>query len=110
MNDTRTPLEVAFQLARQEAERLGAECGPEHLIIGIMKEGGVGAKILEKLGVKLGMVRDVTERLEASGYAAVIRERKREVLFLPKGKVPLTFRVIGGADQPIIVDARGDEP
>ena len=51
---------------------------PEHLIIAILKEGGVGASVLTNLGVDLRRVRDEIERMETSGEAAKVREVQKQ--------------------------------
>jgi ATP-dependent Clp protease ATP-binding subunit ClpC len=51
-------------LANQEAQRLHHEyMGPEHLLLGILKEGnGIAASVLKSLDVDLGALRAETER------------------------------------------------
>jgi ATP-dependent Clp protease ATP-binding subunit ClpC len=69
----------AVRLAWQEAQRQGAEViGPEHLLVGILKEGGVGALVLHSLGVGLRQAREEIERAEQDGRAAFARARERE--------------------------------
>lgn len=52
-----------MQLANQEAQRFGKEfISPEHLLLGICKEGGgVAANVLKNLGVQIGTIRAATE-------------------------------------------------
>jgi ATP-dependent Clp protease ATP-binding subunit ClpA len=73
------PARVVMQLARQEARRLGAECvGTEHVLVGLLKEGGVGALVLLNLGVDLRRARDEIEKVERSGEAAARRAAEKE--------------------------------
>ena len=59
--------------SRYEAGTLGSPfIGPEHLLLGLIREGeGVGAQVLEKLGVDLRAAREKTIELldEKSGTA-----------------------------------------
>jgi ATP-dependent Clp protease ATP-binding subunit ClpC len=68
-----------MQLALQESRRVGAErVGSEHVLIGLLKEGGVGALVLLNLGVDLRRVRDEIEKVERSGEAAARRAAEKE--------------------------------
>jgi len=51
-------------LATEEARRLNSEfIGTEHILLGIIREGGVAAKVLKNLNVDLSRVRQETEKL-----------------------------------------------
>jgi len=56
-------------LANNEAQRFGHEViGTEHILLGLVKEGtGVGANVLQALGVDLAKVRMQVERMVKSG-------------------------------------------
>ncbi len=56
---------IVMQLAFQEARRLGHEyIDTEHILLGIVKEGkGIGAMVLNGLGVDIRKVRLETEKL-----------------------------------------------
>jgi ATP-dependent Clp protease ATP-binding subunit ClpA len=58
-----------MQLANQEAQRLNHEyIGTEHILLGLIKEGnGVGAQVVENMGILLGNVRLEVEKLVQSG-------------------------------------------
>jgi len=46
---------LVFHYAREEGSRLGhSMIGPEHLLLGLMREGGTAAKILAEYGANLG--------------------------------------------------------
>jgi ATP-dependent Clp protease ATP-binding subunit ClpA len=63
-----------MQLANQEARRFNHEyIGTEHILLGLVKEGcGVGAKILEGLGVDMQKVRFQTEKIVGSAPDHII--------------------------------------
>ena len=56
-----------LQFAAEEADRLGhSEIGPEHLLLGLLREeGSVAASLLTTLGLRLDEVRQTTVRLLA---------------------------------------------
>ncbi|HEY7350563.1 MAG TPA: Clp protease N-terminal domain-containing protein [Ktedonobacterales bacterium] len=58
-----------LQLAQEEAQRLNHHyMGTEHLLLGLVREGGgVGAQVLESLGIQLGAVRSEVEVLIKRG-------------------------------------------
>jgi hypothetical protein len=59
-------------LAREEAQRLGHNyIGTEHILLGLLAEGeGIGAGVLESLGVNLEKVRKVVEFILGRGATA----------------------------------------
>ena len=45
---------LVFHYAREEGSRLGhSMIGPEHLLLGLMREGGTAARILQEYGACL---------------------------------------------------------
>ena len=58
------PATRVIHFAQEEAKRLGTNVvGTEHLLLGLVREGeGVGARVLERLGVSLGRVRSELTR------------------------------------------------
>ncbi|GHV19166.1 ATP-dependent Clp protease ATP-binding protein [Planctomycetales bacterium] len=73
-------------LARQEAERLGAEfIGTEHILLGIVKEGsGVAANVLEILNVDLERVRLEVEKFTTESGEVITHSES--LPFTPKAK------------------------
>ncbi|MBN1808272.1 MAG: ATP-dependent Clp protease ATP-binding subunit [Planctomycetes bacterium] len=68
----------AMSMARREAERLHHDyIGPEHILLGIIKEGtGVAANVLENLNVSLEKVRLEVEKLVEKGEGMVTMGQK----------------------------------
>ncbi|HHN45865.1 MAG TPA: ATP-dependent Clp protease ATP-binding subunit, partial [Planctomycetes bacterium] len=68
----------AMSMARREAERLHHDyIGPEHVLLGIIKEGtGVAANVLENLNVSLEKVRIEVEKLVEKGDGMVTMGQK----------------------------------
>ncbi|MER3462962.1 MAG: hypothetical protein C4342_08350, partial [Armatimonadota bacterium] len=49
---------LVFHYAREEGSRLGhSMIGPEHLLLGLMREGGTAARILMEYGASLEAMR-----------------------------------------------------
>jgi Clp amino terminal domain, pathogenicity island component len=71
-----------LELARAEAEGFGHRyLGPEHLVLGVLAEGGSGAsRILEALGVSLASARAALGRLAARGLVPGPRPSDAELL------------------------------
>jgi prophage maintenance system killer protein len=67
-------------LAQDETRERGHSCvGPEHLLLGLLAEGeGVGAVVLESLGISLEEVRDQVEEMVGRGQGT------------PAGHIPFT--------------------
>lgn len=63
----------AMALSNREAQRLGHEyIGPEHLLLGLVADPGVGIEVLRALGVEPAAVRsEVMRRLPAGAGAAI---------------------------------------
>lgn len=61
-----------FQFAREEAKALGSsQVGPEHLLLGVMRAGGLGGDVLTRLGADLASIRQqVHEQRPARQKAA----------------------------------------
>jgi ATP-dependent Clp protease ATP-binding subunit ClpA len=66
-----------LDLAREQAEGLGHRyLGPEHLVLGVLRDGGSGAsRVLETHGVDLAAAREVLERPTATMARLVPRRR-----------------------------------
>jgi ATP-dependent Clp protease ATP-binding subunit ClpC len=68
-------------LAQEEARMLNHNyIGTEHILLGLIREGGVAAKTLESLGISLDAVRQQVEEIIGRGQQA------------PSGQVPFTKR------------------
>ena len=79
----------ALYFARKEAERYNHRyLGSEHILLGILKQGdGVGATVLEKLGVDLEKVRaGIGKRVEEEACS----EKMGALPFTPQAKLILT--------------------
>ena len=69
-----------FVLANQEAQRMNHNhIDTEHILIGLIKEGSIGADVLKKLGVTRNNAREEYEKIVRSGPDATIA-----------GELPLT--------------------
>jgi ATP-dependent Clp protease ATP-binding subunit ClpC len=56
--------------AQDEARRLGHDhIGPEHILLGLVSEGGAGATVLEALGIPTDAVRERVEQATGPGQA-----------------------------------------
>ncbi len=80
---------LVFHYAREEGSRLGhSMIGPEHLLLGLMREGGTAAKILAEYGANIEVMRRMVEDLEGRGEGArageppAITPRARRVMEL----------------------------
>ncbi len=68
-------------LAQKEARTLNHNyIGTEHILLGLIREGGVAAKALESLGISLDAVRQQVEEIIGRGQQA------------PSGHIPFTKR------------------
>ena len=77
---------LVFHYAREEGSRLGhSMIGPEHLLLGLMREGGTAARILQEYGASLEAMRRLVEDLSlvsrVEAKAVEIRPRPLD----PKG-------------------------
>ena len=80
---------LVFHYAREEGSRLGhSMIGPEHLLLGLMREGGAAAKILTEYGASLEVMRRMVEDLVGRGEGSrageppAITPRARRVMEL----------------------------
>lgn len=80
---------LVFHYAREEGNRLGhAMVGPEHLLLGLMREGGNAAQILGEFGASLDSLRLKVEEIIGRGEgsrlndAPAITPRARRVMEL----------------------------
>lgn len=80
---------LVFHYAREEGNRLGhAMIGPEHLLLGLMREGGAAAQILSEFGATLDSLRlrveDIVGRGEGGrlNEASSITQRAKRVMEL----------------------------
>ena len=80
---------LVFHYAREEGSRLGhSMIGPEHLLLGLMREGGTAARILAEYGANLEAMRRMVEELVGrgegtrSGEPPAITPRARRVMEL----------------------------
>ncbi len=80
---------LVFHYAREEASRLGhSMIGPEHLLLGLMREGGTAARILAEYGANLEAMRRMVEELvgrgegSRSGEPPAVTPRARRVMEL----------------------------
>lgn len=80
---------LVFHYAREEGSRLGhSMIGPEHLLLGLMREGGTAARILMEYGATLEAMRRMVEELvgrgegSRSGEPPAITPRARRVMEL----------------------------
>lgn len=80
---------LVFHFAREEGSKLGhAMIGPEHLLLGLMREGGTASKVLQEFGATLDMFRRQVEEMVGRGdglprnETAAITPRARRVMEL----------------------------
>ncbi len=80
---------LVFAFAREEGAKMGhAMIGPEHLLLGLMREGGTAAKVLTDFGATLEGFRSQVEEMVGRGdglprnEAAAITPRARRVMEL----------------------------
>ncbi len=80
---------LVFHFAREEGSKLGhAMIGPEHLLLGLMREGGTASKVLAEFGGTLDSFRHQVEQMVGRGdglprnEAAAITPRARRVMEL----------------------------
>ncbi len=79
---------LVFHYAREEGTRLGhGMIGPEHLLLGLMREGGTASKILEEFDATLDSFRLLVEEMVGRGDGlpkneAAITPRARRVMEL----------------------------
>ena len=59
-----------LSLAQEEAERLNHNyIGSEHLLIGLLREeGGVAGRVLRDVGLEVGRVQAMVERMVGTGH------------------------------------------
>jgi type II secretory ATPase GspE/PulE/Tfp pilus assembly ATPase PilB-like protein len=73
--------------AKQEARRMHHNCiGTEHILLGIVREGGIAATLLQEIGVDLGKIPAEVE--------AVVKSRKPEILEGDLSPTPQAKKVI----------------
>jgi len=80
---------LVFHFAREEGSKLGhAMIGPEHLLLGLMREGGTASKVLGEFGATLDGFRRQVEEMVGRGdglprnETAAITPRARRVMEL----------------------------
>jgi ATP-dependent Clp protease ATP-binding subunit ClpC len=80
---------LVFHFAREEGSKLGhAMIGPEHLLLGLMREGGTASKVLAEFGATLEGFRKQVEEMVGRGdglprnETAAITPRARRVMEL----------------------------
>jgi len=80
---------LVFHFAREEGSKLGhAMIGPEHLLLGLMREGGAASKVLAEFGATLEGIRGQVEEMVGRGdglprnETAAITPRARRVMEL----------------------------
>ncbi|MDZ7801581.1 MAG: ATP-dependent Clp protease ATP-binding subunit [Trueperaceae bacterium] len=80
---------LVFHFAREEGSKLGhAMIGPEHLLLGLMREGGTASKVLSEFGATLEGFRGQVEEMVGRGdglprnETAAITPRARRVMEL----------------------------
>src|SRR5690625_3763212 len=100
---------MVFHYAREEGSKLGhSMIGPEHLLLGLMREGGTASRVLAEFGATLegfrSQVEDMVERGDglAGNETAAITPRARRVMELA-GRDARRLGVIGLAAQPIML-------
>jgi ATP-dependent Clp protease ATP-binding subunit ClpC len=94
---------LVFHYAREEGSKLGhAMIGPEHLLLGLMREGGTAARILAEFGATLESFRRKVEEIIGRGEglrhteAPAITPRARRVMELASSEARnLGSQVIG---------------
>ena len=66
---------LVFHYAREEGNRLGhAMVGPEHLLLGLMREGGTAAGILAEFGASLDGLRRRVEEIIGRGEGSRLND------------------------------------
>ncbi len=85
-------LRKVMYLAREEAARLQHDyIGPEHLLLGLIREGGgVAAAVLSQLGVDLETVREAVEEMVASPGGTMVMG---EIPFTPRARKVLELAI-----------------
>jgi ATP-dependent Clp protease ATP-binding subunit ClpC len=80
---------LVFHFAREEGSKLGhAMIGPEHLLLGLMREGGTASRVLGEFGATLEAFRQQVEEMVGRGdglprnETAAITPRARRVMEL----------------------------
>ena len=80
---------LVFHFAREEGSKLGhAMIGPEHLLLGLMREGGTASRVLSEFGATLEGLRRQVEEMVGRGdglprnETAAITPRARRVMEL----------------------------
>jgi ATP-dependent Clp protease ATP-binding subunit ClpC len=80
---------LVFHFAREEGSKLGhAMIGPEHLLLGLMREGGTAGRVLGEFGATLEGIRQQVEAMVGRGdglphnETAAITPRARRVMEL----------------------------
>jgi hypothetical protein len=75
------PADRVLGLAREEAERFGHRyLGPEHLVLGVLHDGGGASRALEASGVDLAAARAQLRRLAEAGLVPGPRPSDAELL------------------------------
>ena len=82
----------AILLAREEAKRLDHDyLGTEHILLGLIREGeGVGATVLQELGIDLAHVREEVEKAVGRGGGGLFLG---QIPFTPRAKKVLELAV-----------------
>jgi ATP-dependent Clp protease ATP-binding subunit ClpC len=85
-------LRKVMYLAREEAARLQHDyIGPEHLLLGLIREGGgVAAAVLTQLGIELDTVREAVEDMVASPGGTLVMG---EIPFTPRARKVLELAI-----------------
>ena len=66
---------LVFHYAREEGNKLGhAMVGPEHLLLGLMREAGTAAHILQEFGGSLEGMRDAVEQIIGRGEGSRLND------------------------------------
>lgn len=66
---------LVFHYAREEGNKFGhAMIGPEHLLLGLMREGGTAAQILQEFGATLEGLRHKVEEIIGRGEGARLND------------------------------------
>ncbi len=66
---------LVFHYAREEGNKLGhAMVGPEHLLLGLMREGGTAAQILQEFGATLEGLRHKVEEIIGRGEGSRLND------------------------------------
>jgi ATP-dependent Clp protease ATP-binding subunit ClpC len=81
----------ALWYATEEARRFNHEyVGTEHVLLGLLREGGVPVKVLHSFGLGWGAIRSAICRQVRPGPAAVVR---RKLLLPPRTRTALEYAI-----------------